>query len=104
MDGQDSSPQRGDDQLSDTWWASLARLLLHRVQVEIIEALRRSDRPLSARDLAGIVEGTEAGHLAHHHLRRLRKVGAIAYAEGRMSRNATETHYRLVAELGDDER
>lgn len=104
MRDQDNSGHSDSGQIPDAWWASLARRLLHRVQVEVIEALRRSDRPLSARDLAEIVEGTGAGHLARHHLRRLRKIGAIAYAKGPRPRSATEIPYELALELGDDER
>jgi DNA-binding transcriptional ArsR family regulator len=94
----------GPSELSDSWWAALARRLLHRTQVEIIEALRQSDGPMSARDLSGVIEGTEPGYLAQHHLRRLRKLGAIEYAGDQASRNPVDAPYRLVWELGNDGR
>jgi len=104
MQDQDNRGSGGSKQITDAWWASLARRVLHRVQVEIIEALRQSDRPLSARDLAEILEGTAPGHLAHHHLPRLRRVGAIASAQGPMPCDVTLIPYRLALEMGEDER
>jgi predicted Zn-ribbon and HTH transcriptional regulator len=82
----------------------LARRLLHPVQVEVIEALRQSDRPLSTREIAELVESTSAAHLAQHHLRRLRKVNAIDYACGETPSNSIDIRYRLVLELPADER
>jgi hypothetical protein len=104
MHGRDNPSRDGDNQLSDSWWAALARRLLHRTQVEIIEAMRQSDRPMSARDLSGIIQGATPGHLVHHHLPRLRKLGAVEYAGDRASRNPVDAPYRLVRELGDDGR
>jgi predicted MarR family transcription regulator len=104
MRDQDNFGHSDSEQIPDAWWASLARRVLHRVQVEVIEALNRSDRPLSAVDLAEVVEGVAPGHLAQHHLRRLRKLGAIACAKGPMPRNVTEIPYELALELSDDAR
>jgi predicted transcriptional regulator len=84
-------------------WASLARRLLHPVQVEAIEALRLSNQPLSARELAEVIEGAKADGLAHHHLRRLRTLGAIAVAKGPRSCDPTKIRYRLVTEPADGE-
>jgi DNA-binding transcriptional ArsR family regulator len=101
MQDQDSPGHGNGEQLTDAWWASLARRLLHPIQVEIIEALRQSDKPLSAHDLAEVVEGVAAGNLAHH-LRRLRKLGAIAYADAPQLRNALDVRFRLVVRPFDD--
>jgi hypothetical protein len=90
--------------IPDAWWASLAHRLLHPVQVEVIKTLRQSDRPLSAREIAELVESTSAAHLARQHLRRLRKVGAIDYAYGETPSNAIDIRYRLVLELPADDR
>jgi DNA-binding transcriptional ArsR family regulator len=90
--------------ISDAWWASLARCLLHPVQVEVVKALRQSGRPLSAREMAEFGEIASAAHLARHHLRRLRKVGAIDYAYGETPSNLIDIRYRLVLELPANDR
>lgn len=88
----------------DAWWASLARRLLHPVQVEVIEALRQSERPLSAREIAEVVENTSAAALAQHHLRRLRRLGAIDCVPGGQTHNRIDVRYRLVPDLPADDR
>lgn len=90
----------GPRQLTDSWWAALAHRLLHRTQVEIIEALQQSDGPMSARDLSDVIQGVEPGHFVQHHLRRLRKLGAIEYAGDQASRNPMDVPYRLVLGAG----
>jgi hypothetical protein len=73
------------------------------LEVEAIEALRLSNQPLSARELAEVIEGAKADGLAHHHLRRLRTLGAIAVAKGPRSCDPTKIRYRLVAETADSD-
>lgn len=82
----------------------MAHRLLHPVQVEVINALRQSGQPQSAREIAGLVESTSAAYLARHHLRRLRKVGAIDYAHSETPRNPLDICYRLVLEPPADDR
>jgi hypothetical protein len=91
-----------DRKLPDAWWAALARRLLHRLQVAIIDAMGRTEGPMSARDLAKVIAGVEPGALANHHLRRLRALGVVEYAGGQVPRNPLDTPYRLVRELSDD--
>jgi hypothetical protein len=43
------------DRVEDYFWATLAARVLHPVQVEIIEAMHWIDQPLSAADLAEVV-------------------------------------------------
>jgi hypothetical protein len=89
--------------LTDSWWAALARRLLHRVQVEAIDAMQETEEPMSARDLAKVIVGVEPGALAHHHLRRLRVLGVVEYAGGRTPpRDPIDIPYRLVRKLSDD--
>jgi DNA-binding transcriptional ArsR family regulator len=90
--------------IPDAWWASLAHRLLHPVQVEVIKALRQSGRPLSAREIAEVVENTSAARLAQHHLRRLRRLGAIDYTDGEEPRNRIDVRYRLVLDLPTNDR
>jgi DNA-binding HxlR family transcriptional regulator len=90
------------EELADSWWAAVARRLLHRIQVEVIEAMQRTEGPISARELAKVIAGVEPSTLANHHLRRLRALGAIEYAGGQVPRNPLDTPYRLVRELSDD--
>jgi DNA-binding transcriptional ArsR family regulator len=89
-------------ELDDSWWAAVARRLLHPIQVEIIEAMQRVEGPMSARALAKVIADVEPGTLANHHLRRLRKLGVISSAAGEVSRNPLDTPYRLVRELSND--
>lgn len=93
----------GVSRIDDSWWAVLARRLLHRIQVEIIEALQLSEKSMSARELSLAIDGVEAAYLAQHHLPRLRRIGAVAYAGGQPSPNPVDVHYRLVQKLSDDE-
>lgn len=90
--------------IPDAWWASLAHRLLHPVQVEAIEALRQGDRPLSAREIAEVVESASAAALAQHHLRRLRRLGAIDCIHGEQPRNRIDVRYRLLLDLPADDR
>lgn len=93
-----------DRKLSDSWWAAVARRLLHRIQVEIVEAMQRTEGPMSARDLAKVIAGAESGTLARHHLRRLRVLGVVEYAGGHVPRDSIDAPYRLVRKLSDDGR
>jgi DNA-binding transcriptional ArsR family regulator len=103
MHSPDTPSRNGNSQLSDSWWAALARGLLHRAQLEIIEAMRQSQEPMSAVDLSRVIEGAKSVYLVEHHLRRLRKLGAVAYAEGQASRGIVMVRYRLVRELNSAE-
>ena len=94
----------GLSSIDNSWWAVLARRLLHRIQVEIIEAMQRAEESMSARDLAKVIAGVEPGTLANHHLRRLRALGAIEYTGSQAPRNPIDATYRLVRELSDDGR
>jgi Helix-turn-helix domain len=81
----------------DFCWGALAARVLHPVQVQIIEALRWIDRPLSAGELLRVLRGEQAGLRIEHHLRRLRRLGAVALdgkATARIA--ATDRSYRLV--------
>jgi hypothetical protein len=92
-------------QIDGSWWAVLARRLLHPVQVDVLDALWRSHKVLSARDLSQIIDGAEPVALAHYHLRRLRKLGAIIpVGGGGACRGPLDTPYRLVRKLSDDGR
>lgn len=66
----------GSRQLSDAWWAKLAKRLLHPTQVEIIETFQRSGQPLSVRDLSEVFDHIEPVKLDYH-VGRLRQLGAL---------------------------
>lgn len=89
-------------QIDGSWWAALARRLLHRVQAEALDILWQSDKPLSARNLSQVIDGAEPAALAHHHLRRLHKLGVITPVGGEACRSPLDTPYRLVWDLSDD--
>lgn len=79
------------DELDDAWWATVARRLLHRVQVEVIDSMQATEGPMSARDLAKVIAGVEPGTLARHHLRRLRVLGVVEYAGGQTPPRGTRS-------------
>ena len=57
--------------------------LLHPVQVQIIEALGWIDQPLSASDLAEMVDTNLQRSQLVHHLRRLDRIDAIELLSAR---------------------
>jgi hypothetical protein len=79
----------------DAFWASLARQILPRVQVAIIEALWKSDRPLTPTELAEIVEGATIT-VVNLHLRHLHKISAVAYANEPKRLDIFDVPFRLV--------
>jgi predicted ArsR family transcriptional regulator len=93
-----------DRKVPDAWWAAVARRVLHRIQVEVIEAMQQTEEPMSARDLAKVVTSVEPGTLARHHLRRLRALGVVEYAGGQAPRSSIDAPYRLARKLSDDGR
>jgi hypothetical protein len=70
--------ENGDRQIGHLYWSALAARVLHPAQVEIIEALRWIDRPLSATDLLRIFEGQRVGVRIERRLRQLARIDAIA--------------------------
>jgi len=104
MPTQDNPPDgKGDGQLSDTWWATVAVRALHPIQVQIVEALRWIGEPLAASDLGEIVEDVEWVRL-NHHIRRLNKLRAIMHAEAPNPANVMNLRYRLATAQQSDER
>jgi hypothetical protein len=85
-------------------WVALAARLLHPLQVEIIEAMSWIDQPLSAADLAEVVNPTLPWPHFVHHLRRLTRLKAIKPAERFTRRNMTTIRFRLHDGATIDER
>lgn len=102
MQGQDDFENGGDGRASDAWLASVARLLLHPLLLQIADTLWREDRPLSARDLAAILQG-DPGTIAYQ-LRRLRKFRVVTYADTKLGRHPLDIKYELVKEPESDGR
>jgi hypothetical protein len=71
------TPDEGSGRIGSSFWAALAAHALHPAQVEIIEALRWIDQPLSAADLLKICEGQRAELRIEHRLRGLKRLGAV---------------------------
>lgn len=85
------------EEAADFGWGALAAKVLHPIQIEIIEALRWVDLPLSAAELVQIFEGRRIGLRIERHLRRLAKIGAVELAAGEgESEAAMVRSYRLV--------
>ena len=83
--------------IGDCFWGALAARVLHPVQVEIIEALWRIDRPLSATDLLQVFDAKPNGLRIEHHLRRLTRLDALALeGNGRARAPMGQHSYRLV--------
>ncbi|MGC1853689.1 MAG: ArsR family transcriptional regulator [Solirubrobacterales bacterium] len=95
-----ATSEGGERRAPERWWVALARRLLHPVQVEIIEALWESDVPLDARDLADIV-GVKVA-IVNHHMRRLRTINAVTYAEDPTLHNSLAIPFRIVRSPDDE--
>lgn len=83
--------------VGDFFWAALAARVLHPAQVEIIEALRWVDQPLSATDLLRVFEGQRVGLRIERRLRQLTRLGAVAPNDNGKARGPMgQIPYRLV--------
>jgi hypothetical protein len=93
-----------DEWRSNAWWAMLAGKLLHPVQVASIEAFSYIGLPLCVRDLAEIIDETEAVHLDYH-VGRLRNLGALEVAGfPQTGKDFVDIHYELTPERSLGER
>ncbi|HEY5815243.1 MAG TPA: hypothetical protein VIS95_02770 [Solirubrobacterales bacterium] len=86
-----------EEQADDFYWDGAAARVLHPVRVEIIEAMRWIDRPLSAIDLVYVFEGKQLGLWIEHHLRCLVKLRiAVEENDGQGTGDpTTQPLYRL---------
>lgn len=94
------SDHRG--QGDDFWWAVVVTRTLHPVQVQIIEALRRIDQPLSATELVQVLDEERTWPSIVYHLRRLTGLKVIMPAENVTMRTAMDMPYRLVERRGNN--
>lgn len=79
------------------WWGELAARVLHPVQVEIIEALRWIDQPLTAIDLLHVLDNKRVGLRIEHHLKRLRRIDALVVVDQEgMQTPIRQRAFRLV--------
>lgn len=90
-----------DDSAKDFDWAALVARNLSPIQVAIIEALRRIDRPLSILDLVHVFEGHVPASRVSHHARRLLELGAVVVGESERVRGAPLTLLEMVAGPGE---
>jgi hypothetical protein len=81
---------------------ALVARVLHPIDVQIIEALDWSERPLSAGDLRQLFDGEVCWRSLCRHLRRLSRLDAIEFAEAPTIRSITAIRYRLVQGLHDE--
>ena len=83
-------------EVPDGFWATLAALLLHSCQVQIIEAMRWVDQPLSASELVRVLGTGQRLSTIAYHVRRLDSLGALTPAgERHPLRGSEEKLYRL---------
>lgn len=83
----------------EDFWAMLAARLLHPFQVQIIEAMRWIDHPLSASELVHVFGGRQRLSTVAYHLRRLDSLGGLKLAgQRRPTRGSVEKFYRLGSE------
>ena len=85
----------------DFCWGALAARLLHPLQVEVIEALRWIDRPLTGADLLNVLdrERLGSGRMAYH-LKRLRRLEAVEMVDKEKPRIPMEERTYLVGRPG----
>jgi hypothetical protein len=104
MQNRDSSPN-GDDggKVEDFRWAALVAHVLHPHDVQILEALGRTGRPLSAGDLSKLFDGDPSCAKVAHRLHRLSRFDAVELAATPTLRNVADIPYRLVRLPDDDD-
>jgi hypothetical protein len=84
------------DGAPDGFWAALAACLLHPLQLQIIEAMRWIDRPLSASELVKVFSEEQHLSAVAYHVRRLAELGALKpTGRRRPVRGSIERFYRL---------
>jgi len=83
--------------IDDSWWAALGARVLPPVQVQIIEALRCIDQPLSAAELFVVLDKQPEWQRFCHHLRRLIHLRVIALIQAPSVSDPPEISYQLVA-------
>jgi len=84
-------------------WGDLVARVLHPLDVQIIEALRWVEQPLSAGDLSQLFDCEPSWASLGHHMRRLAKLDAIELGETPTTQNITDIRYRLVLKQGGNE-
>lgn len=80
----------------DGFWAALAACLLHPVKLQIIEAMRWIDRPVSSSQLVQALGETETLSSVSYHVRSLVTISVLKPVRRRPVRGALETSYRLA--------
>jgi hypothetical protein len=78
-------------------WAALVARVLHPAEVQIIEALRWIERPLSAGDLSELFDGKLSWVVACRHIRHLTQLGAIETEQEPALREFADIRYRLTS-------
>jgi len=76
-------------------WESLVPLLVHPLQVAIIEAMSWTEMPLSATDMDRISNGRIGVSLVSYHFRKLAELGVIHRVRQETVRGAIQTFYAL---------
>lgn len=83
-------------EVPDGFWAALAAQMLHTCQVQIIEAMRWVDQPLSASELVEVLGAGQPLSTIAYHVRRLDSLGALRSAGMRHpARGSEEKLYQL---------
>jgi hypothetical protein len=85
-----------DGEAHDGFWATLAALLLHSCQVQIIEAMRWVDEPLSASELVHVLGTGQRLSTIAYHVRRLDSLGALTPAGKRHPPRGSEEKLYLL--------
>jgi predicted MarR family transcription regulator len=82
--------------LPEGFWIALAVRLLHPVQLQIIEAMRWIDQPLSVSELVQVLDREQRLSAIAYHVGRLAKLGALRPTGHRHpARGSIERFYRL---------
>lgn len=66
---------------SDRCWGAPTVRVLHPLRVAIVECMRQAGRPVSARELAGLLGGREMRARVDRHLQRLASLGIVIPAD-----------------------
>ena len=79
-------------------WEELVPLLIHPLRVAIIEALRRTDQPLSTADLWEVLDARYALSVISYHLLTLAKVEVVVPTHQDRARIGSERFFVVPCE------
>jgi hypothetical protein len=93
MYSESASNHLGNDGEEVVDWSALVAQVIHPTKIQIIEAMRWIDEPMSAIKLETIFDKTISLSNISYHVESLKKLGVLRLVKKRPVRGATEPFY-----------